>query len=284
MSEGWSRAATDDGQRFVFAESGEGLPVVLLHGFPDTPYGWDRIAGALADEGYRALRPWLRGYKPETVVEGRPYDLPTIGSDPIRFLDALGEREAIVVGHDWGAGMAYAAATLHPDRVRAIVAIAIPHVAAAPRNLPTLWAARHFIGLNMPFAEQRVRRADFAYLDRLYRRWAPDWSGPERDRSLADAKRTFADPRSLNGALDHYRALRRGRDPRLLRPTQVPGLVVSGTHDLAPEVYGRSAEKLGEGSEATIVDGAGHWPHREREDAFIELLLSFVRRQAPADR
>jgi pimeloyl-ACP methyl ester carboxylesterase len=284
MADEWSRAETDDGQRFVFAESGEGAPVVLLHGFPDTPHGWERIAAALADAGYRALAPWLRGYHPETIVEGRPYDLATIGSDPIRFLDALGEREAIIVGHDWGAGMAYAATNLHPDRVRAIVAIAIPHPGAAPRDLPTLWAARHFVGLNMPFAEQRVRRADFAYLEGLYRRWSPDWSGPERDRALAEAKRALADPRSLKGAVDHYRALRSRVSPVLTRPTTTPGHVVAGTHGLDRGVYERSAAMLGEGSQSMIVDGAGHWAHREREDAFIERLLAFVGEVDQADR
>ncbi len=170
----------------------------------------------------------------------------------------------------------------HPDRLRAIVAVAIPHPDAAPRDLPTVWAARHFIGLNMPFAEQRVRRADFAHLDKLYRRWAPDWSGPERDRSLAEAKRVFADPRSLNGALDHYRALKERVSAEPLPPIATPGLVVAGTQDLAPEVYERSAEMLGEGSEAWIVEGTGHWPHREREDAFIERLLAFLRGVQPA--
>ena len=134
-------------------------------------------------------RPWLRGYHPETIVESRPYDLVTIGSDPIAFLDALGEREAILVGHDWGAAIVYGAATLHPDRVRAIVPIAIPHPALLPRNPSTLWGARHFLALKMPWAEGAVRRADFAYLERLYRRWSPSWAGAARDRSLAASKR-----------------------------------------------------------------------------------------------
>ena len=177
MAEEWSTVAADDGQRFVFAEAGDGPLIVLLHGFPDTPHGWERIAAGLADAGYRAVRPWLRGYHPDTIVEGRPYDAVTIGSDPIAFLDALGERDAILVGHDWGASIVYGAATLHPDRVRAIVPIAIPHPTLLPRDPSTLWAARHFLSLKMPWAETAVRRADFAYLDTLYRRWAPNWAG-----------------------------------------------------------------------------------------------------------
>ena len=276
MSEQWSRATTEDGGRFVFAESGQGPLVLLIHGFPDTPLGWERIAGAVAEAGYRAVRPWLRGYQPETIVEGRPYDLVTLGSDPVGLLDALGEREAIIVGHDWGAGLAYAAATLYPERVRAIVTIAIPLARAVPRNLSMLWVARHFIGLNMPLAERRVRRNDFAYLDRIYRRWSPRWIGGARDRTLADAKRAFADPRSLSGALDYYRALTPRPAPELIRPPAKRGLVVAGSDDIDAAIYRRTAEMLAEGSEAMIVEGAGHWPHREDEDVFIARLVAFL--------
>src|SRR4051812_2999036 len=134
MEAQWLEAGNADGQRFVFRSSGEGPLVVLLHGFPDTPHGWDRIAAALADEGYRAVRPWLRGYKRETVVTGRPYDGATIGADAIALLDALGERSAILVGHDWGAVIAYSAALIERERIRAIVPIAIPYPTLFPRS------------------------------------------------------------------------------------------------------------------------------------------------------
>jgi pimeloyl-ACP methyl ester carboxylesterase len=276
VPENWSRATAPGGQRFVFAESGEGPLVLLIHGFPDTPLGWERIAGAVADAGYRTVRPWLRGYHPETIVHGRPFDLVTLAADPVALLDALGERDAIVVGHDWGAGLGYAAATLYPDRVRAIVPIAIPLIGALPRNLSMLWVARHFIGLNLPLAERRVRRNDFAYIERLYRRWSPRWNGAARDRTLADAKRAFADPRSLSGALDYYRALRPRPAPELTGAPAKRGLVVGGGDDLDARIYRRSAEMLADGSEAMIVAGAGHWPHREYEDAFIARLLAFL--------
>jgi pimeloyl-ACP methyl ester carboxylesterase len=277
MTEKWSKIAADDGQGFVFAEAGEGPLIILLHGFPDTPHGWERIAAGLADAGYRTVRPWLRGYHPDTIVEGRPYDPVTIGSDPITFLDALGERDAILVGHDWGASMVYGAATLYPARVRAIVPIAIPHPTLLPRNPSTLWAARHFLALKMPWAEKAVRRADFAYLDTLYRRWSPNWGGAARERSLADAKSAFADQRSLSGALDYYRALSPRPAPELARPPLARGLVVGGTTDiLDPDLYQRTVALLGAGSDSLIVEGAGHWPHREGEDAFLARLIEFA--------
>lgn len=271
----WSRASTDDGQTFVFLDEGEGPLVLLYHGFPDTPHGWERVAGALNDAGYRTVRPWLRGYHPDTIVEARPYDMLTIGSDPIRLLDALSESDAILVGHDWGAFMCYPAAAQHPDRLRAIVPVALPNANHLPRDLRTLIGARHFLALNMPWAEWRVRRNDFAYLGSLYRRWAPGWSGPARDACLARAKGAFADPRSLKAAVDHYRALSPRRSAALDRKTPVPGLLV-GDAGIPRSSFEQSAALLGDGTQIEMLK-TGHWPHREREDEFVPRLVDFVR-------
>ncbi len=282
MSEEWVRVEADDGQGFVYAESGQGPLVVLIHGFPDTPHGWERISERLVAAGFRTVRPWLRGYHPDTIVDGRPYDLVTIGSDPIRLLDALGEREAILVGHDWGSVIAYGAATLHPERVRAIVPIALPHPNLLPRDPATMWAARHFFVLNLPWAERKMRRNDFAYLETLYRRWTPNWRGPARDGCVARAKEAFADQRSLHGALDYYRALSPRLAPELTRASSVPGLVVADTNGIDLEIWERTEAMLGEGSETLVLPGTGHWPHREAEDAFLERLLEFAGRVGAA--
>ena len=276
MDGDFSRVEGADGLRFVHAEAGDGPAVLLLHGFPDTPHGLERIAAAVAGAGHRALRPWLRGYHPETIVPGRPYDSLTLGRDAIAFLDAVGESEAVIVGHDWGAIVSYSAATLAPGRVRAIAPIAFPHPADLPRTAAVAWDARHMIGLNMPLAKQRVRRGGLAYFDRVYRRWAPAWNGPERDASLAAAKLALSDPRTLEAALAYYRAIGLRPPGELRRHPAVPGLVAAGTTDLDPAVYRRTAERLAPGSEAWIADGAGHWPHREQEDAFIEALLMWL--------
>lgn len=274
----WMDAVAATGQPFVFRESGDGPVVVLLHGYPDTPHGWDRIAEALASAGFRAVRPWLRGYHPATVVAGRGYDALTIAQDPVVLLDALGvERAAALVGHDWGASITYGTATVAPQRFASYVPIALPHPRLLPRDLPTLVKARHFLGFKMPWAEAMTRRADFHYVETLYRRWAPTWSGPDRDECLARAKQCFRDPVALTGSIDYYRALAPKAPAELRRVPDVRALVVGGTRDLvAPELFTRTAEQLGTGSRALVLDGAGHWPHREREDAFIAALLEFL--------
>ena len=273
----WSSATAPSGQRFVFAEAGDGPVVVFLHGFPDTPHAWDGIATQVAAAGYRTIRPWLRGYHPDTLVSGRGYDALTIAGDPVELLDALGVDTAVLVGHDWGAAVTYGAASVAPQRFRAVVPIAIPHPSLLPRDARTLWAARHFAGFKMPWAEAMTRRNDFAYLDHLYRRWAPNWSGPQRDDALRRVKESFRQPSSLTGAIDYYRALAPKTPRELTRPAPVRALIVGGTDDLvAAELFAKTAERMGDGSESLIIDGAGHWPHREGEDEFTGRLITFL--------
>jgi pimeloyl-ACP methyl ester carboxylesterase len=266
-----------DGQRFVVSQRGDGPDVVLLHGFPDTPYAWAELEPALVEAGWRVTVPWLRGYHPDTIVPGRAYDPETLGRDCLGLLDAIGAPRAVIVGHDWGALIAYVAATLAPERVRAIVTVAIPHPSLLRRTPASLWAARHFIGLKMPWAQSTVRRADFAYLGRIYRRWAPNWSGPEREASILQAKQAMSDDAVLQGAIDYYRALPLGGSRLLEHPPAVPGLIVGGTADLVDaQLFSQTAALLPAPSRAVIVERAGHWAHREDSERVVPEIVSFL--------
>ena len=265
--------AAANGQTFVYADSGEGQLVVLLHGFPDTPTGWSGAVAALNAAGYRTVVPYLRGYHPETISSGRGYRREELAQDPIWLLDALEEQSAVVVGHDWGAALAYGAATLAPERVRAICAVAIPHPNTLKPSLSLLWGGRHFLTLRLPTGAWMARRADFAYIDVLMRRWAPRWSGSARDATLTDVKRAFADPVVLDGALAYYRAQRPGGAPRLTQPA----LIVGGTTDIVPVALFEQTPRHCEGPcEVLIIQGAGHWPHRENAGLFEERLIAFL--------
>jgi len=265
------------GQPFVVSQLGEGPDIVLVHGFPDTPHSYAALQDELVKAGWRVTVPWLRGYHPATIVPGRPYDFETIGRDGLALLDAIGAQQAVFVGHDWGALMSFVVATLAPERVRALVPIAIPHPSLLPRSPSSLYRARHFLALKLPWAEASTRRGDFAYLERLYTRWAPNWSGPAREESLAQVKRALSEPAALKGAIDYYRALPLGGSKLLEHPPAVPNLAVGGTADLVPaELYRASAELFPAPSRALIVEGAGHWPHREDEAAVVPEIVRFV--------
>lgn len=266
-------SASAHGQRFVYADSGEGPLVVLLHGFPDTPHGWESARGVLNAAGYRTVIPYLRGYHPDTIVAGRGYGGDETAADVVRLLDAIGAERAVLVGHDWGASIVYRAAATSPDRIRAICAIAIPHPRLLKPSPGLLWRARHFVTLRLPTGSWLARRRDFAYVDALMSRWAPHWSGPERDASLRDVKRSFADPRVLDAALAYYRDVSREGLSNLAQPA----LIVGGTDDIIdPELFNRTPEAFDGPCDVLIAPGAGHWPHREAADLFEQRLLSFL--------
>ena len=269
---GYTRASAD-GQTFVYRDSGDGPLVVLLHGFPDTPNGWSDTAAALNAAGYRTVVPYLRGYHPETIVPGRGYGREAIAADPIQLLNALGEQQAVLVGHDWGAAITYGAATRSPERVRAICAVAIPHPNTLKPTVPLLWGGRHFFTLPLPTGPWLTRHNDFAYVDTLMRRWAPKWSGPDREKTLSDVKEAFSNPAVLDGALAYYRAQRPGSAPRISQPA----MVVGGTTDIVPPaLFEQTPSYCDSSCEVLVIDGAGHWPHREGAQEFQQRLTAFL--------
>lgn len=277
---------TRNGQTWRYHEAGQGRPVVIFHGFPDTPSSYASIARALNEAGYRTILPYLRGYHADTIVPGRGYDALSVAEDVIGLLDALDLESAVLVGHDWGATVVYGATALAPERVNAIVPIAIPHPKTLkPKNAlqaaGLLVMSRHFIYFQMPWCEARTRRNDFAYIEKLYRRWAPSWKGPERDAALASAKEAFSDPVVLKGAIDWYRAMFAKTDrplDRLGGPLATRGLMVAGGKDFGGHLgpYKKSQRLFEKGAEVLVMPEAGHWPHREDEPKFKDALIRFL--------
>ena len=124
------RTTTANGISFAHLEAGEGPLVLLLHGFPQFWWTWRAQLPALAAAGFRAVAPDLRGYGASDKPP-RGYDLPTLAADVAALVRALGERDAVVVGHDWGGLLGWTTAALHPRSVRRLVVLSAPH----PRRL-----------------------------------------------------------------------------------------------------------------------------------------------------
>jgi pimeloyl-ACP methyl ester carboxylesterase len=273
-------------QTWRYHDAGQGRPVVFFHGFPDTPHSYAGIARSLNDAGYRTIAPYLRGYHPDTIVPGRGYDALSLAEDVIGLLDALELESAALVGHDWGATLLYGATALAPERIDAIVPIAIPHPKTLkPKNalqaIGLLLMARHFIYFQLPWCEAGTRRNDFAYIDKLYRRWAPNWKGPKRDAALARAKEAFSNPEVLTAAIDYYRAMFAKTDrplDRLRGPLETRGLMVAGGKDFGGHLgpYKKSQSLFTKGAEVLVMPEAGHWPHREEEPKFTDALIRFL--------
>src|ERR1700742_157053 len=128
MTEPTHRVVEANGIRIHVAEQGEGPLVLLCHGFPETWYSWRHQLSTLAESGFRAVAPDMRGYgeteSPEAIEQ---YTLLHLVGDMVGLLDALRAKTAVIVGHDWGAPVAWHAALLRPDRFRGVVGLSVPY-------------------------------------------------------------------------------------------------------------------------------------------------------------
>src|SRR5271166_2561753 len=224
-------------------DEGQGTPVILLHGFPDTSDLWRNQIPALVDAGYRVVAPDLRGRgrseKPERVED---YKLPASMSDVAGIMDALGIARAHIVGHDWGAAVAWVLAAFMPERVDRLVAISVGHPAALPHpTLEQLQKSWYYLLFHFPgLAEDALRKDDWY----LFREFLQENSDVER--YIQD----LSEPGSLTAALNWYRANvppeRFLAPPSRLPAVQAPTLGIYSTGDLylTEEAMVRSAEHV----------------------------------------
>jgi pimeloyl-ACP methyl ester carboxylesterase len=263
-----------NGLRFAYLEEGSGPLVLLLHGFPDTAHTWDHVRPLIAAKGYRAVSPFTRGYYPTQVPE-RDADALTQASDPLALIEALGEKSAVVIGHDWGAAAAYGAASLAPERVSKLFVVGIPHPATIKPTPSKVWGVRHFFAYKRPGAAARFASHDYAALRAIYARWSPAWTPDESE--FTAVKESFAHPGSLDAAFGYYRALSFRPASFLRKPIGVDTVVFAGLHDpvAKPADYRRAARMFTGRYVVEEVPG-GHFLHREHPGAFAERLLAHL--------
>lgn len=267
-----------NGIRFAYVTRGEGPLVLLLHGFPDTPHTWDSVLQPLADAGFRAVAPFMRGYAPTEIPAADP-TIETLANDALALIDALGEESAHVVGHDWGAAAAYAAVCLAPKRVKTLTAVGLPFPLAVKPSPRLAIAARHFVTLRFPWAARKMRRRDFAQVETLCRRWSPTWRFSPED--LEAVKNAFAAPGCLDAAIGYYRAAPWIKAPKFyFNRVPVKTLCFAGADDPAMplETYDAARAWFDAPCDVVTLPG-GHFLHRESTDAFREELISFLKGQ-----
>ena len=269
-----------NGLRFAYLEQGAGPLVILLHGFPDTAHTWDRTLGELARAGYRAVAPFMRGYFPTAIPTDAKYDTDTLGRDVLELIPALGENQAIVVGHDWGASTAYSAAALGPDRVRLLVTLAIPHPRSIRPTPMNAWRLRHFLPLRRPGIADKIRKNDMRYIDELWHRWSPAWKNIPAEE-IAPVKEAFSHPGCLEAACSYYKFISLKMPPSHRANIDVPAVAFAGEHDLIePRAYEKARTCFTKSYEVVQVPG-GHFMHREHPDEFnrelVRVLADHVR-------
>ena len=158
------RTIETNGIRMRIAEEGSGPLVLLLHGFPESWYSWRHQIPAIAAAGFHVVAPDQRGYGgTEAPAEIESYDIFHLTGDIVGLIDALGEKDAVVIGHDWGALVAWHCALLHPKRFRAVSALSVPYLGRSP--LPPLEIFRMMAGENffyiVYFQEPGVAEREF---------------------------------------------------------------------------------------------------------------------------
>jgi len=264
-----------NGLRFAYLSEGSGPLVLLLHGFPDTAYSWDRVMPEVARAGFRAVAPFMRGYHPTAIPTDAKYDGDTLGRDVVALVEALGAQQAIVVGHDWGALAAYTAASAAPERVRFLITLGVPHPRSVRPTPKMLWTVRHFFVLRGKRAALKVRANDHAYVDHLWRRWSPAWHVPAEE--TARVKEAFAHPGCAEAACAYYAALSPRLPASLRAPIKVPSVAFAGIHDnMSPRAYEKARRCFTASYEVVQVPG-GHFMHREHPAEFIAELTRLLR-------
>lgn len=273
--QGWFPVEAN-GLRFACFGEGEGPLLLMLHGFPDTAHTWDELRPRFAREGFRVVTPFMRGYAPTPAPARDDYGAETLARDVLALIEALGAERAAVVGHDWGALAAWAAAARGPERIEKLVTVAIPHPASLRPSPGKLWGVRHFIELQLPGAEERFARNDHAGVRVLYERWSPGAAWEEAE--FEAVRNCFAAPGALRAAMGYYRAFSPLVPGWLRRPIQVPTLVVGGETDgVATRAdFERSAAWV-EAPFAVAMLPGGHFLHREAPDPFFERVSAYLR-------
>ena len=273
------REASANGMRFHAAEMGDDQAplVLLLHGFPQFWWSMRHQLEAVAAAGYRAVAPDLRGYG-DSDKPPRGYDAFTLASDVAGMVRALGARDAVIIGHDWGGYAAWCTAVMHPASVRAIVPLAAPHPLRFRNALLTqprgqLQASAHLVGYQRPWVpERQLVSNDAEAVGRMLHAWsAPGWPDDESEQRYREQLQI---PHVAHSALEYFRwtvrsQLRRDGyqfNHRLRRPVDVPTLQLHGALDtcVLPRTAAGSSRYVGAGAYTwKLLDDVGHFLHEE---------------------
>ncbi|MBB5085241.1 alpha/beta fold hydrolase [Nonomuraea endophytica] len=269
-----------NGVEFAYLALGDGPLALCMHGFPDTAHTWRHLMPELAERGYRAVAPFMRGYAPTEVTEG--YELGALVADANALHEELGgDENAVIIGHDWGTYPVYGTT----ERFRKSVVLAVP---------PTKWLLGTF------FTYEQLKRSFYiflfqtalaetaaaapGFLDGLWKDWSPGYDATE---DLAFLKQSLGEPANLAAAIGYYRAMLGTTPPSGRYATEQaaatdgpvrPVLYLHGAQDgcLGADLVADVASVLPEGSRAEIVEGAGHFLHLEKPREVNALILDWL--------
>jgi len=264
-----------------YVVGGQGPPVVLLHGWPQTWYGWRKVMPLLAKRGYRVIAPDHRGLGDSSRPAGG-YDRRTMAEDLHLLLTHLEHSEVSMVGHDWGASVAYSYAAMHPDHVNHLAVVEgipfgpwvteEPTWTAAPASRESWFPTFHQIP-DLP--ELLVKEREREYLSYFYRHFAAD-PASIAEADIDEYVRTYAQPGAMSAGFALYRAIPSDIADNLelaKHPLPMPVLALGGELSFN-EVIVNSLRQLAVNVTGGVLAGANHWIPEEQTDELVRQLLS----------
>lgn len=284
-----------NGLEFGLLEAGSGPLALCLHGFPDTAHTWGRLLPVLAKAGFHAVAPFMRGYAPTAVPADGAYHVGALAADAVALHEALGgDADAVLIGHDWGAEAAYAAAAYAPGRWQRLVTLAVPPAALDPVLFSDYDQLRRFFYLFMfrdpaGGAEAVVAADGMAFIDRLWADWSPGYQPGEH---LTRVKDSLRHPANLAAAIGYYRAAGASgqttdsphgvkyaaEQQAAAHQAPQPTLYLHGADDgcIAADLARDAGPLLAPSSRMIVIGGAGHFLHLEKSDEVTNHILAWV--------
>ncbi|MEZ4487760.1 MAG: alpha/beta hydrolase [Cyanobacteriota/Melainabacteria group bacterium] len=256
----------------------DGPLVILLHGFPEAWFCWRHQIEYLAAQGYRVAVPDQRGYNLSDKPEGvEAYKLSILAQDILGLADALGHEQFYLAGHDWGAAVAWYLGIEHPQRLKALSILNVPHPQIFRRHLKSSFKQRmrswYILFFQLPVVPEALFKA---FNSKIVLQNMQHLDDEEKEQYLA----AWSDPKAITGMLNWYRAIVR-HPPSLPRPAtvNVPTLVIWGKQDryLSVRMAQPSADMCKDGR-LVILDNATHWVTQDEPEKVGALLLEHFRK------
>jgi pimeloyl-ACP methyl ester carboxylesterase len=293
----WSDFKTGEiqanGLKFAYVEVGEGPLALCLHGWPDSPYSYRYLMPALAQAGYRAVAPYMRGYHP-TAIPKETTNTTTLAADVAGLRQAFkGDRDSVLIAHDWGSVAAYGGAAKEPDGWRRVVIMNIPPLAYWAKVMftyPQLKREFYWWFHQMAISDVIIPMNNFEYIDGIWADWSPGYDASD---DLVKAKDCMRPPGHLQATVGYYRTF---FDPKKFGTPESAAeqaaawgqalpqrvLYLHGNHDgLVPltdeKLHNEVRPLIGPNAEAVMVSGVGHFMLVENPAAVNRYILEFIK-------
>lgn len=255
---------------------GDGAPVILLHGWPQSSIAWEPLAHAAAEAGFKVAAFDQRGYSPGARPSGRRhYTIDKLVADVFEVADALGFDRFHLAGHDWGAAVGWGAVMTRPERILSFSALSIPHsysfVAALRNDSSQRRKSAYILLLRCPWlAEALLSWGRFLALRRIMYRYMPQEHATEYLRMLAE-------PGALTGVLNWYRAMGKGPGLSATAEIELPVLFVWGNRDPAVSRFAvEDQARYMRGDYRYLELEAGHWLMEHRTGQVVDAILAHI--------